>query len=82
MKARNQATRAAARLLANDAGIEPHRAKHLELGRQRIRDEHGVSEVTVNEAESPLAWLARRKGRDDRLLIEPVEFLAGEPARN
>lgn len=81
MKARNQTARAAARVFARDLGIEAQRAKHLELGRRQIRDEHGVSEVTVNEAESPLAWLARRKGRDGRLLIEPMQFLAGERLR-
>ena len=57
------------------------RAQHLELGRRQIRDETGFSDVTVDEAESPLAWLARRKGRDGRALIEPVQLLAGERLR-
>ncbi len=35
----------------------------------------------VDEAESPLAWLARRKGRDGRALIEPVQLQAGERLR-
>ena len=35
----------------------------------------------MDEAESPLAWLARRKGRDGRALIEPVQLLAGERLR-
>jgi hypothetical protein len=65
----------------NDAGIDPLRAKHLELGRRKIRDESGLCDVTVDEAESPLAWLARRKGRDGRALIEPVQLLAGERLR-
>lgn len=81
MSARIQAAKAAARALADGAGVEPQRARHLELGRAKIRDDHGVSEVTVNEAESPLAWLARRKGRDGRMLIEPEQFLAGERLR-
>ncbi len=54
------------RTLASNAGIDPLRAQHLELGRRQIRDETGFSDVTVDEAESPLAWLARRKGRDGR----------------
>jgi hypothetical protein len=67
--------------LANDAGIDPLRAQHLKLGRRQIRDDAGFSEVTVDEAESPLVWLARRKGRDGRALIEPVQLLAGERLR-
>ncbi len=69
------------RTLASDAGIDPLRAQHIELGRRQIRDETGFSDVTVDEAESPLAWLARRKGRDGRALIEPVQLLAGERLR-
>ncbi len=49
--------------------------------RRQIRDETGFCDVTVDEAESPLAWLARRKGRDGRALIEPVQLLAGERLR-
>jgi hypothetical protein len=71
----------AARALAENAGIDAMRAKHLELGRRQIHDETGVKDVIVDEAESPLAWLARRKGRDGRALIEPVQFLAGERLR-
>ena len=66
---------------ASDAGIDPLRARHLELGRRQIRDQAVFSDVTVDEAESPLAWLARRKGRDGRALIEPVQLLAGERLR-
>ena len=66
---------------AGDAGIDPLRAQHLDLGRRQIRGESGFSDVTVDEAESPLAWLARRKGRDGRALIEPVQLQAGERLR-
>jgi hypothetical protein len=69
------------RTIAGNAGIDPMRAQHLELARRQIRDENGFCDVTVDEAESPLAWLARRKGRDGRALIEPVQLLAGERLR-
>src|SRR3954471_8593976 len=63
------------------AGIDPLRARHLEIGQRRIHDDSGFSDVIVDEAESPLVWLARRKGRDGRALIEPVQLLAGERLR-
>ncbi|MEX2035803.1 MAG: DUF6456 domain-containing protein [Xanthobacteraceae bacterium] len=75
------AAKAPARALAEEAGIDPLRARHLALGRRQIRGPAGVAGVTVNEAESPLAWLARRKGRDGRALLEPVQLLAGERLR-
>ena len=75
------AARTPPRGLPGAAGIDPLRAQHLELGRRQIRDEQGFSDVTVDEAESPLGWLARRKGRDGRALIEPVQLLAGERLR-
>jgi hypothetical protein len=62
-------------------GIDPFRAQHLSLAQRTIRGDAGVASVTVDEAESPLAWLARRKGRDGRALIEPVQHLAGERLR-
>jgi hypothetical protein len=63
------------------AAIDPLRARHLGLGRRSIETPAGRIRVTVNEAESPLAWLARRTGRDGRALIEPVELAAGERLR-
>ncbi|WP_052027110.1 DUF6456 domain-containing protein, partial [Rhodovulum sp. PH10] len=54
------------------------RAEKLKVVR-RAHPEAGS--VLVDEAESPLAWLARRKGRDGRPLIEPAQFLAGERLR-
>ncbi|MFS8035786.1 DUF6456 domain-containing protein [Xanthobacter sp. AM11] len=35
----------------------------------------------VNLAESPLAWLARRAGKDGRALVDPTQFAAGERLR-
>jgi hypothetical protein len=81
MSARINAGKTPVRAIAVEADINPLRAQHLELGRRQIRGETGFCDVTVDEAESPLAWLARRKGRDGRALIESVQFLAGERLR-
>lgn len=59
----------------------PFLAQHLALARRRIDTADGPIDVLVNDAESPLAWLARRKGRDGRPLIEPVQLQAGERLR-
>jgi hypothetical protein len=53
----------------------------LELAERQIATGHGRARVTVDEAESPLAWLARRRGRNGRALIESHQFLAGEKLR-
>jgi hypothetical protein len=59
--------------------IDVWRARHLALAQRQIATEFGRSNVTVDEAESPLAWLARR--RDGRALIEPQQLQAGERLR-
>ena len=61
--------------------IDPILGQHLNLARREIEMTHGREDVTVNESESPLLWLARRKGRDGRALIEPVQLQAGERLR-
>ena len=61
--------------------IDAYRAQHLDLAQHQLNTPEGRFEVTVNDAESPLAWLARRKGKDGRPLIEPVQFQAGERLR-
>jgi hypothetical protein len=61
--------------------INPRRAQHLRAAERAIDTEFGRATVTVDEAESPLAWLARRRGRDGRALIEPHQLAAGERLR-
>ena len=63
------------------ADVDPHRAQHLALAARRIETDAGAMRLLVNESESPLAWLARRKGRDGRAMIGPHQFLAGERLR-
>ncbi|HZQ12608.1 MAG TPA: DUF6456 domain-containing protein [Pseudolabrys sp.] len=61
--------------------IDGFRGRHLALGRAQVATEFGRAAVTVDEAESPLAWLARRRGRGGRALIEAHQLQAGERLR-
>ncbi len=63
------------------ASVDAFRAQHMSLATRELVDEFGAIEVLVNDSESPLAWLARRKGKDGRAMIEPVQFVAGERLR-
>jgi hypothetical protein len=61
--------------------VDAFRAQHLALAQRQIATEFGHANVVVDDAESPLAWLSRRRGRDGRPMIEPHQFLAGERLR-
>lgn len=61
--------------------VDKFRAQHLVLSEREIMTEAGTASVIVNDSESPLAWLARRKGRDGRAMISPDQFIAGEKLR-
>jgi hypothetical protein len=61
--------------------IDAYRARHLALNQRRLETEFGSATVTVDEAESPLAWLARRRGRDGRAMITPHQLQAGDRLR-
>lgn len=62
-------------------GVGAFRAQHLDLALRDVATDNGVVSALVNDSESPLAWLARRKGRDGRALIDTRQFLAGERLR-
>lgn len=65
-----------------EEGVCRFRSQHLALARRSAADPGGgAAPVVVNDAESPLAWLARRKGKDGRTMIKPVQFQAGERLR-
>ena len=66
---------------SSDPSNLAYRDRHLSLTRREIQTERGRATVTVNENESPLAWLARRKGRDGTALIDAVQLDAGERLR-
>lgn len=48
--------------------------------RSRVRGEP-IGAAYANDAESPLAWLARRKGPDGRPFVSPLQLAAGERLR-
>jgi hypothetical protein len=70
------------RALAEQVGVEMFRARHLELAVAQVQTDAGPIRATIDVAESPLAWLARRRGRDGRAMLEPVQFQAGEQLRS
>src|SRR5215217_3092048 len=65
----------------SDTEIDPFLGQHLDLAGRQVRTASGRAHVNIDTAESPLAWLARRKGRDGRALIEPAQLQAGERLR-
>ena len=67
--------------VATRDAIDAFRVQHLDLTTRNLMTEQGPSSVLVNASESPLAWLASRKGRDGRALIGQDQFIAGERLR-
>lgn len=61
--------------------VGAHRAQHLDLAQREVMTDTGLTSALIDDSESPLAWLARRKGRDGRPLIDAHQFLAGEKLR-
>ncbi|SOB97051.1 DUF6456 domain-containing protein [Stappia indica] len=76
----SQAGRARLRRMAS--GEEDFAAQHRETGTRRIAIAGAADEiVTVNHAESPLAWLRRRRGRNGEPILDDGQFAAGERLR-
>ncbi|TKT81212.1 DUF6456 domain-containing protein [Aquamicrobium sp. LC103] len=63
-------------------GKEAFQAQHRELGERLIERDAVWEKVTVNDTESPLALLARRRDRDGRKFLSAREFMAGERLRS
>ncbi|HEY2757311.1 MAG TPA: DUF6456 domain-containing protein [Pseudolabrys sp.] len=71
-----------ARLLETaEPQIGEFRGQHMTLAETQIATDLGRSTVTMDEGESPLVWLARRRGRDGQAMIAPYQLLAGERLR-
>jgi len=64
-----------------EGALDPFRAQHMALARVTRMTAHGAQDCLVDDNESPLGWLARRKGRDGRALIDEAQFQAGERLR-
>jgi hypothetical protein len=68
------------RLSAPDVDqAEPFRAQHASYALRQL--EKGARPTLVNDAESPLAWLARRKDREGRSFLDAAQLEAGERFR-
>ncbi|WP_197024087.1 DUF6456 domain-containing protein [Xanthobacter sp. 126] len=50
-------------------------------GRRRAAAKPATDKPGFNPAESPLAWLARRQGKDGRTLVDATQLQAGERLR-
>ncbi|MGG7565016.1 DUF6456 domain-containing protein [Rhodovulum sp. DZ06] len=56
--------------------------QHQVAGSRRVVDDQGAArEMQVNMGETPLGWLARRKGADGRPFLTAEEVVAGERLR-
>lgn len=56
--------------------------QHRIMGREKRPSSAGVEALRVNLAESPLAWLASRKDKNGKGLLEPEQLKAGERLRS
>ena len=77
----NEAGLARLRRIALGSGGDRFAGQHFSIGECRDGSNEQVM-LTVNEAESPLLWLRRRKGKAGHELIGDAEFAAGERLRS
>lgn len=63
------------------AAHDSHQAQHRVIQRRDIEVDGTRRPASVNLAESPLAWLCSRRGRDGKPLLSEWQFQAGERLR-
>ena len=56
-------------------------AAHRLTARKRVALDGAAVDVCVNEGETPLGWLRRRKGLNGKPLLDEMQFEAGEKLR-
>jgi hypothetical protein len=71
----------ARRAFARGGTMDPFLGQHLDGIHGEVRTDDGRRNVIMDAAESPLAWLARRRSRTGRALITPEQVQAGERLR-
>jgi hypothetical protein len=64
-----------------DAPDDPFLAQHQVRVATVVRTDEGSATVELNEAESPLVWLHRRRGPDGKPLVTARQLEAGERLR-
>ena len=72
---------AAGRAALSDFERPKNLSPQLDVVLQSIEAPEGRREVFINQRESPLLWLARRKGAHGQPLISTTAFIAGERLR-
>ncbi len=63
------------------AQSDPFQEQHQERGVASISAEGRTENVVINHAESPLAWLRKRRGKKGRPFLSNTQFDAGEKLR-
>lgn len=70
------------RTTAKGLSSTKHKTRHSAVRSARAKTQGGCNTPQSNLEESPLQWLANRKGRDGQPFVSSEQFAAGERLRN